>query len=338
MPPIDSGKAIYAVPAEPNVTYDDVITSLKVISEGMNFVNPANFPIGEHMKQRGQAPEGVLEVRAFCNLGMGAEIMLDHPEFVVFAPCRIGIYEKKGQLYLAIDRPTYDLKSIKNPTPRAQKAAQELESTLIQIIDKARRGDIQFYFLGFPLLKITKAGFAEHTVNKSRFIAVAEYCPDERAVGACLRKLASQHQSAHHLAYAFRLKTAQGIVQRFSDAGEPSGTAGKPILQFLEGRDLINVCVGVIRYYGGINLGTGGLARAYGGTGRLAIEDATIVPYVEMKQLQLKLDYKELDYFTRELAKIDGVLLDKVFGDGVTVLVSLPEASVEAVLKRFGQQ
>jgi putative IMPACT (imprinted ancient) family translation regulator len=107
-------------------------------------------------------------------------------------------------------------------------------------------------------------------------------------------------------------------------------------LQFLEGRDLVNVCVGVIRYYGGINLGTGGLARAYGGTGRLAIEDATIVPYVEMKQLQLKLDYKELDYFIRELAKIDGVLLDKAFGDGVTVLVSIPEPSISAILKRFG--
>ena len=142
LPTIDFNKAIYVVPVEPQVTYDDVLTSLKVISEGMNFVNPANFPIGEHMKQRGQAPEGVLEVRAFCNLGMGAEIMLDHPEFVVFAPCRIGIYQQKGQLYLAIDRPTYDLKSIKNPTPRAQKAAQELENTLIQIIDKARKGDI----------------------------------------------------------------------------------------------------------------------------------------------------------------------------------------------------
>ncbi len=186
------------------------------------------------------------------------------------------------------------------------------------------------------MLKIIKPGQAEFTVNKSRFVAIAEYCADERAVGNCLRKLASQHQSAHHLAYAFRLKTDQGIVQRFSDAGEPSGTAGKPILQFLEGRDLVNVCVGVIRYYGGINLGTGGLARAYGGTGRLAIEDATVVPYVEMKQLQLKLDYKELDYFIRELAKIDGVLLDKAFGDGVAVLVSIPEPSVEAILKRFG--
>ncbi len=186
------------------------------------------------------------------------------------------------------------------------------------------------------MLKIIKPGQAEFTVNKSRFIAIAEYCADERTVGNCLRKLASQHQSAHHLAYAFRLKTDQGIVQRFTDAGEPSGTAGKPILQFLEGRDLVNVCVGVIRYYGGINLGTGGLARAYGGTGRLAIEDATLVPYVEMRQLQLKLDYKELDYFVRELAKIDGVLLDKAFGDGVAVFVSIPEPSVEAILKRFG--
>ena len=102
LPTIDFNKAIYVVPVEPQVTYDDVLTSLKVISEGMNFVNPANFPIGEHMKQRGQAPQGVLEVRAFCNLGMGAEIMLDHPEFVVFAPCRIGIYEHKSQLYLAL--------------------------------------------------------------------------------------------------------------------------------------------------------------------------------------------------------------------------------------------
>ena len=186
------------------------------------------------------------------------------------------------------------------------------------------------------MITLSKAGLAEYSVNKSRFIAIAEYCADERAVGACLRKLASQHPSAHHLAYAFRLNTAQGIVQRFSDAGEPSGTAGKPILQFLEGRDLINVCVGVIRYYGGINLGTGGLAKAYGGTGRLAIDDATTIPYVKMQQLPLTLDYTELDYFSRELAKINGIMLDKVFGDGVTVLVSLPEASVEEVLKRFG--
>ncbi|MCB5206190.1 DUF302 domain-containing protein [Methylovorus mays] len=142
MPPVDPDNAIYEVPVEPGVSYDDVVTSLKVVSEGENFVNPANFPIGEHMKKRGQDPHGVLEVRAFCNLGLGAEIMLDHPEFVVFAPCRIALYEKAGHLFLGLDRPTFDLKNIKNPTPRAQHAARELEATLINIIDKARKGDI----------------------------------------------------------------------------------------------------------------------------------------------------------------------------------------------------
>jgi uncharacterized protein (DUF302 family) len=141
MPAIDPTTAIYEVPVEPGVTYDAVVDSLKSISEGKNFVNPANFPIAEHMKKRGLTPEGPLEVRAFCNLGLGAEIMIDHPEFVVFAPCSIAIYQKKGKLYLALDRPTYDLKSIKNPTPRAQEAAQALEDALISIIEKARKGE-----------------------------------------------------------------------------------------------------------------------------------------------------------------------------------------------------
>lgn len=143
----DNDSAIYEIAVAPNVSYQDVVDSLITVSEGMNFVNPANFPIGENMKKRGQNPVGVLETHALCNLGLGAEIMVDHPEFVVFAPCRIGLYEKldankKLQLYLGLDRPTYDLKSIKNPTERAKKAAHELENTLIEIMKKASKGDI----------------------------------------------------------------------------------------------------------------------------------------------------------------------------------------------------
>jgi len=185
------------------------------------------------------------------------------------------------------------------------------------------------------LLIITKSGHAEQTINKSRFIAAADYAESERAVATALRQLASQHAGAHHLAYAFRIKTPQGIIQRFSDAGEPSGTAGKPILQFLEGRDLINICVGVIRYYGGINLGTGGLARAYGGTGKMAIETATIVPYVEMRRLQLTLDYQRFDELSREVSRLNGTVLDKQFGERVTVLLSVPEAHQASILQRF---
>lgn len=141
MPEIDHTSALYEVPVESGVTHEDVLFSLKSVSEGLNFVNPANFPIAEHMKLRGLTPEEPLEVRTYCNLSTGTEILLDHPEFSVFAPCRIAIYKRKGKLYLGLDRPTFDLKSIKNPTERAKKSAQELEDVLIHMMDKARRGD-----------------------------------------------------------------------------------------------------------------------------------------------------------------------------------------------------
>jgi uncharacterized protein (DUF302 family) len=146
-PEINQNSAIYEVAVNDGVTYQDVIDSLKSVSEGMNFVNPANFPIADHMKLRGVDSQGIKEVHSFCNLSMGTEIMLDHPEFLVFAPCRIALYEKpdankKMKLFIGLARPTYDLKSIKNPTERAKKSAQELEDALIQLLDKARRGDI----------------------------------------------------------------------------------------------------------------------------------------------------------------------------------------------------
>lgn len=147
LPSIDKNSAIYEVAVNDGVTYQDVIDSLKSVSEGMNFVNPANFPIGEHMKLRGVDPLGVKEVHSFCNLSMGTEIILDHPEFLVFAPCRIALYEKpdvnnKLKLYIGLARPTFDLKSIKNPSERAKKSAQQLEDALINLMDKARKGDI----------------------------------------------------------------------------------------------------------------------------------------------------------------------------------------------------
>ncbi len=147
MPAIDTSTSIYELAVKDGVSYQDVVDSLKSVSEGLNFVNPANFPIAEHIQKRGIDPQGIKEVHSYCNLSLGTEIMLDHPEFLVFAPCRIAIYEKpdaqkKLKLFIALARPTFDLKSIKNPTLRAQKAAQELETTLLEIMDKASKGDL----------------------------------------------------------------------------------------------------------------------------------------------------------------------------------------------------
>ena len=91
-----------------------------------------------------------------------------------------------------------------------------------------------------------------------------------------------------------------------------------------EGRDLINICVGVIRYYGGINLGTGGLARAYGGTAKMAMEAARVGPYVEMQQIRLVVDYARFEPLSRDIGKIAGQVLDKQFGERVSVIALVP--------------
>ncbi len=146
LPAIDLNSALYELPVKEGVSYQDILDSLKSLSAGMNLVSSGNIPISEYMKLRGIDPQGIKDVHTICNLSMGIEVMLDHPEFLVFAPCRIAVYEKldannKLTLFLGLDRPTYDLKSIKNPTLRAQKSAQELEDALIQLMERASRGD-----------------------------------------------------------------------------------------------------------------------------------------------------------------------------------------------------
>ena len=174
-------------------------------------------------------------------------------------------------------------------------------------------------------------------MQKSRFVARVDYCPDERAVYKMLQGLASQHTHAHHLAFAYRVRNpeGQGYQVRLHDAGEPSGTAGRPLMQLIEGHDLLNVCIAVVRYYGGINLGTGGLARAYGGTAKLALDAAELAPYVEMQTLKLEVDYARLDSLSREIVKLGGQVHDRQFGQRVVLLVTLPANEVTSLIKKY---
>lgn len=187
------------------------------------------------------------------------------------------------------------------------------------------------------MLTFSRLGQADQTINKSRFFARAQRCETERELALFLRQFASEHQGAGHLAYAFRMLTAEGIVARFSDAGEPSGTAGKPIQQMLDGQDYVNCCVAVIRYYGGVNLGTGGLVRAYGGTAKMAMEQAGSVPFVEMVQVRMTIPLKQVDALQRELQKLQAVVLDKQFDHAAHFLLRLPVDAAKQLQAKFSQ-
>lgn len=174
-----------------------------------------------------------------------------------------------------------------------------------------------------PTFCITQSCSSEDLIKKSRFIGVVKSCESEREVLDNLKSLQAEHPHANHLAFAYRIKTENGIISRFNDAGEPSGTAGKPILQHLEGKNLINILVMVIRYFGGVKLGAGGLTRAYSNTAKKVIDTAIIQPYVEMVTLHLKLDYEQFQSFEYALKKANGQIVEQSFAEQIQLSVKL---------------
>ena len=95
------------------------------------------------------------------------------------------------------------------------------------------------------------------------------------------------------------------------------------------------MAVAVIRYYGGVNLGTGGLARAYGGTAKMALDASKFAPFVEMTQIKLVVEYNRFDELVRDLGKINGEVLDKTFANQVTVIASLPLDKAAGFVLKF---
>ena len=161
----------------------------------------------------------------------------------------------------------------------------------------------------------------EITEKKSRFIGNLFLVTDEREVNQILTSLRAEHKDAGHHCYGYIIGRAEG----FSDDGEPSGTAGKPILSTLRGSGLTNVLMVVTRYFGGTLLGTGGLVRAYSDSTRAALEHATRVSLVYGYKISIQIEYNELKklHYLLEQNKIKQ--LESSFTDKVNVVVELPE-------------
>lgn len=183
---------------------------------------------------------------------------------------------------------------------------------------------------------ITQSATADYEIKKSHFIGAIMPCNSEREALQHLRQLASEHANANHLAFAWRIRLEDGFInERCHDAGEPSGTAGRPILAPLEGNGIINAVVGVIRYFGGVKLGTGGLARAYGTAAKLAIENTGLQPWIEHITFELNLEYSQLQLLEYHLKKQNGKIIEQQFTDRVRVLINLPASNKKQITQLF---
>lgn len=141
---------------------------------------------------------------------------------------------------------------------------------------------------------IFRDSIAEIKEKSSRFIAYAYRVTNEGEIGEIIGKLKKEHHSARHHCYAYRIG-AGGAINRANDDGEPSGTAGRPILGRLLSMELSDVLVVVVRYFGGTLLGTSGLIAAYGDATTAVLEEAGRVEYVLKEWVRVEVAYADLD-------------------------------------------
>ncbi|MFA5459655.1 MAG: IMPACT family protein [Bacilli bacterium] len=169
----------------------------------------------------------------------------------------------------------------------------------------------------------------ELVINKSRFIGVLKKIKTEKEVAIVLKALKNQYKEATHYCYAYIIDN----TKRFHDDNEPSGTAGLPILEVLTKNNLNYLLCVVIRYFGGVKLGTGGLIRAYTKTTSEALKLAKIVPLIKGQVIKIKFDYpdiKVVDYILKE-----SQITEKIFKADITYIIKVSSEAWPDIKRRL---
>ena len=176
------------------------------------------------------------------------------------------------------------------------------------------------------------AAESEFVEKRSRFIGHLWPISSEEEAQEHIRTMKKKYHDARHNCWCYLLGDN---VLRYSDDGEPQGTAGQPMLNVFQREGVSNVCCVVTRYFGGILLGAGGLTRAYSKSARATLSTAGVAAMGLWEQVQLDCDYSLLERVKLEIAAQGGLVDDIAYAAGVTVVTSLPEGGPERLQQRL---
>lgn len=176
---------------------------------------------------------------------------------------------------------------------------------------------------------------AEVTEKKSKFIASLFPITSVEEAEELIKDTKKKYYDARHNCVAYRINDGNQIIEKSSDDGEPSGTAGAPMLNILQKNNLANVLVVVTRYFGGILLGTGGLVRAYSDSLVKALEECKMIHKCQGIEMLITLEYSELDSF-KYYCKNNNIFIANVeYGEIIACIIELEYDKKEKLLKDF---
>lgn len=188
--------------------------------------------------------------------------------------------------------------------------------------------------LGSQYRTILREATDEIIIEKSRFIAYAKPVESEEEAIAFIASIKKKHKDATHNVPVY-LIGEQNEIQRYNDDGEPSGTAGVPILEMMKKEDLKNLVVVVTRYFGGVKLGTGGLVRAYTKVAKMAINAAQIIFKSKLTKLVFRVDYNLLGKIEYEIEKNNFIIYSKLYMDYVEIVLLVDDESITEIVGQY---
>lgn len=177
-------------------------------------------------------------------------------------------------------------------------------------------------------------GMDEVIIDKSTFIGYAKPIKSEEEAIEFVNEIKKKHKDATHNVWAYTVGKSMNI-QRYSDDGEPQGTAGIPTLEVIKKEDLRDVVVVVTRYFGGIKLGAGGLVRAYTKGAKIGIEVAKVIEKVLYKPVSIKIDYNQLGKVQNEIMNRGYFIKDTIYEDNVEIIVYSRVSEVENITSKI---
>ena len=177
-------------------------------------------------------------------------------------------------------------------------------------------------------------GTDEIIIEKSSFIGYAKPIKTEEEAVEFINEIKKKHKDATHNVWAYTVGPTMNI-QRYSDDGEPQGTAGIPTLEVIKKEDLRDVVVVVTRYFGGVKLGAGGLVRAYTKGAKVGLEAAKIIEKVMYKEVKIKVDYNQLGKVQNEIMNLGYFIKDTLYTDEVEIIVYAKLDDVEPLTTRM---
>jgi len=181
----------------------------------------------------------------------------------------------------------------------------------------------EVYVMCNEFLTVAKPSESFYVVKKSKFISNVIPVSDIKEAEAYIEKLRKKYWDATHNVYAYSIGL-NSEIQKFSDDGEPSGTAGKPVLEVIKSKEVKNVLIVVTRYFGGILLGANGLIRAYSESASLGLKNSNIIKKIKCDVFQITTDYNMLGKLQWELNQRNIIIKDINYAENVKIEVFVP--------------